>query len=476
MNNANPIVILCDRAPAAAPLLLAGHAAQGFPDYQDFRASGLRPIAFVLRSGDGRRTAALLQQLRRDPDHGAALVFVDGALDEADAALADGTMPANPQLLLERVAQATGRLQAIRARNDDRSPAALLLEYLWLRPGQIFAPRADWRHPQRWHYPLLEAFDPESADPQVWLQQLDRDGLLERVELKARQRECDFCGSAQLNFIDVCPSCRSIDIDQHAALHCFTCGLIAPEERYVRGGQRICPKCGTQLRHIGSDYDRPLETSACASCDHIFVEGDVVAQCMVCSRSMAPTALRLHKIHSWRLSSLGCLAAQGRHGLQPQRAFDERHYATRGHFLHSLDWMLKIARERADGGIGLLGLRLQNGPALSSGLGDSRAAQLVDGFADHLRELLGEADLASRIDADTIALLLPNCDRARLAQLHKAIEELAARSRQPGGLSAEWQLSELRVEGRRLQEADAGALLRQLAGESPVQCPQAEAA
>ncbi|HSW15292.1 MAG TPA: diguanylate cyclase [Solimonas sp.] len=471
MTTASNDIVILSRAAVAVPRLIGGRSAQLFSDFRAFRESGLRPGAIILRGDDALQSAALLRQLRRDPDHATRLVFVDGALDEADAALSDGRLP-SAQQLLERIDEAAGRAQAMHGKGDDRSAPALLLEYLWLRPGQVLEPMADWRHPRRWRYPLLEMYDRGGGDPHDCLQQLDRDGLLERVQLKARQRECDFCGSAQLGFIDVCPSCRSIDIDQHAALHCFTCGLVAPEERYVRGGQRICPKCGAQLRHIGTDYDRPLETGSCGSCQHIFVEGEVVATCMVCLHTMAPTALRLHRIHSWRLSSRGCLAAQG--GEAATRAlFDEMHYASREHFIASLDWLLKLAQGQRQAGIGLIGLRLRNGAALNHALGASRVARLVEAFADRLRELQGEAELATRADAETFWMLLPVGERKRLAELREALSQLEQHSRQPEGPGPEWVAAELFVNGPALQQTTAESLLAQLQAALPVAAPAA---
>lgn len=460
--NSNDLVILAAQRPASGHLLLAGRVAHCFDEYRAFRESGLKPAAFIIRSTDAGETGEWLRRIRRDPDHGARLAFVEGEVTEADAPISDGPLPASVPALMERIDAATARAQAMRGKDDDRSPAALLLEYLWLRPGATLEPRADWRHPRLYHYPLLDALERGDADPQSWLKELERDGLLSQVELKARQRECDHCGSAHLSFIDICPNCRSIDIDQHAALHCFTCGLIAPEERFTQGGGRCCPKCGSHLRHIGTDYDRPLETTSCGGCQHVFVEGDVVAHCAICDHRMAPTTLRLHKLWTLRLSSRGALVAQGHGSMQAAALFDRQQYASREHFLHSLDWLLKIGRAQGSAPLALLGLRLRNAGQLEAGLGGGRAAQLMDAFAARLHELLAEADLATRLDADTLCLLLPGADRKRLAQLRQQVEELQQRAVQPEGLGPHWELAELLLKAPRPGEHSAVALLQQL--------------
>ncbi|HEY0913713.1 MAG TPA: diguanylate cyclase [Solimonas sp.] len=461
----NDIAILAPRRPEGGRLLLAGRVAHCFDDYRAFRESGLKPAAFIIRSTEPAATGEWLRQIRHDPDHGARLAFVEGAVSDADTAIGDGPLPESVPALMERIDASAARAQAMRGKDDDRSPAALLLEYLWLRPGAVLEPRADWRHPRLHHYPLLDALERSEADPQSWLQQLERDGLLARGELRARQRECDFCSSAHLSFIDVCPSCRSIDIDQHAALHCFTCGLIAPEERFTSGGGRCCPKCGSHLRHIGTDYDRPLETTACGSCQHVFVEGEVMAHCEICDHSMAPTALRLHKLWTWRLSSLGCLVAQGRSPTQSPALFDAQHYANREHFIHSLDWLLKIGRSQGTR-LGLAGLRLRNGRELASTLGAGRSAQLLDSFAERLRELLGEADLGCRLDEETLCLLLPGADRKRFSQLEALVGDLQQRAVQAEGIGPQWRMATVTGDSAELDATRLLARLQQQLGGS----------
>src|SRR6202012_1237810 len=190
-----------------AQLMVGGCTAHCFADYGEFRQAGLRPDAFIVKSEDPAYTARILRALRRDPDHATALAFVDGACEEADAAVSDGKLPGTSGALLERIELSRARAQAMRAKNDDRGPESLLLEYMWLRPSYVLEPLADWRHARRWRYPVLEALDHSDSDADQWIQRLEKRGLIERVDLRDRQRECDHCGSAQLNFIDICPNC-----------------------------------------------------------------------------------------------------------------------------------------------------------------------------------------------------------------------------------------------------------------------------
>lgn len=120
-----------------------------------------------------------------------------------------------------------------------------------------------------------------------------------------RQRECAYCRSAHLSFIDICPNCQSIDIKLQASLHCFTCGCVDVQDKFMHSGTLVCPKCHKHLRHIGSDYDRPIENYRCQSCSHSFIEGDVQVRCAMCEKEMKPGELILNEVHSWRLSDKG---------------------------------------------------------------------------------------------------------------------------------------------------------------------------
>ena len=462
MDASHELVILSQARPRSTPLLVAGCTAHCHADYGEFRQSGLNPGAFIVKSEDPAYILHSLRQLRRDPDHATALAFVDGEIDDVEIAVSDGKLPATSQALIEHIEQWRSRARAVHSRNDNRGPDAMLLEYMWLRPDFVLEPLAQWQHARRYRYPVLEALDRSDSDPDTWLQRLDRSGLIERAALRDRQRECDYCNSAHLNFIDVCPNCRSIEIDQHTALHCFTCGLIAPEQRFMHGDQRQCPKCGTRLRHIGSDYDRPLETNVCSACDHVFVEGEVEARCAVCRHSMPTTRLRLRKIHAWRLSGAGCLAAQGDAPGQAQALFEPRQYLPYPHFLGSLEWSLKMVRHGSAPGFAVAALQLENHEALNHALGVGRTAELLDACAERLRESLEEVDLAVRADQETIFLLLPGADRKRLTALHRTVQQLTAHAMQENAIGPAWRMAEHALTARNTRNEDARGLLQRL--------------
>ncbi len=461
MKHTTDIVVFVSQTAPHPRLQLVGCVTHYFTGFDEFRKAALVPAAFVIKSDYESYVSNLLRQIRRDPFQATALIFIDGNVSLDEHPLSDGAAPATREELLNRIAETQQRARAMRARGDDQTPESLLLEYLWLRPGCIMEPQSDWKHPQRYYYPILEVLDRTDSDPEIWLQKMDHEGLLEKVALKDRQRECDFCGSAHLSFIDVCPHCRSIGIDQHTALHCFTCGLIAPEERFVSGNQRVCPKCGAQLRHIGTDYDRPLETCVCSSCDHVFVEGEVVARCAICAHSMPPTTLRHHKFYSWRLGANGRLAMQG--GLESASNPDSvTSRNSREHFIASLDWMLKMMQTQSDLYFSLMGLRLINRVELEAALGSANAARLIEAYVDRLRELLNDADLMVRTDDENVLILLPHFDRKHIAKLRVAIKTLSKQARQQSSIGPVWDVADIQVNAKSSEKENTETLIARL--------------
>jgi GGDEF domain-containing protein len=400
-------------------------SAKHFTSYDALRKSGLAVAALVVRSDDESFNAQTLRSLRRDATHATSLVFVDGPLPDADMPVSDGPVPGNADEL-------SALLEGVRARSsagarEDDDPDGLLLEFMWLRPRFVLEPHADWHHPRRYRYPLLESMDRSDADPEGWLRRLDQQGLIESAGLKDRQRECDFCGSAHLSFIDRCPSCHSIDITD--------------------------PQSDGNCR--------------CVQCRAVFPEGEVIARCVICNHEMAPDELRVHRIHAWRLSALGRHAAQGRRAVQQVAAPDESQdskFATREQFMKQLDWVLKIARQQRNFCFSLFAMRLENAGAMYQVLGRARTSSVLETFAERLREPLADADIATRPEPDLLWFLVPDSDARALRELHKLIQQLTDEIAAQEGVGPCWRTVDLSVTSHDAAAQTTESLLRRLSG------------
>lgn len=402
---------------------------EGFHDSLLTKTS--KQIVYVVESEDPEYTHEMLWQLRGNLEHYADICFVQGAIKPEDENLSDGDLP--DQVALSNILAEAQQLKGMFKNVQDslQTHEQWLMQFLLMRPGHIIKPWHDWSHARRYRYSLLEAFAGTTLDTAAWLNRLVSQGILQRIELIDRQRECAFCKSAQLSFIDVCPNCSSIDIDKQTSLHCFSCGNVAPQDDFMSNGVLLCPNCSTRLRHIGADYDRPLENFRCNSCAHFFIEGEVVCRCAICQKSMPPSDLLLNSIHSWKLSDHGRMAAIHGQANDLFEVFDHLNYVPYELFTHDLNWLLIQAERYKATNFSVLGLYFPNIPELISEVGHHNVFQLLEGFSGHIRSLVRRTDLCARTVENTIWILLPHTDAEGVQGLKSRIAEAVQLTKQP---------------------------------------------
>jgi hypothetical protein len=95
------------------------------------------------------------------------------------------------------------------------------LIYLWCNPKRKIEPLADWQAPHTYRYPVLDCFSTNNEDAYLLLGRLRSKNLIARQDLVDRVRACPECKKAHLSFVDLCPNCKSLDIDQQKSLHCI---------------------------------------------------------------------------------------------------------------------------------------------------------------------------------------------------------------------------------------------------------------
>lgn len=266
------------------------------------------PADVVLLDLPRERCEALLPTLRNSPAYRFAPVYTRQREEDGATLLSDGPIPGDPERLLPGWRLMTERLAMF---NQGRPPERFeerVLAWLWTRPHQSLQPRRDTSAPQMYRYPILSAMaGDEQVNEMVWLRLMTEQGWLQPGKLEDRIRLCVNCHSARLNYVDVCPSCNALEIARQPSLHCFTCGHVAPQEHFLKDGLMMCPNCLTRLRHIGADYDRPLENYRCQSCQNFFVDADVEARCLDCDRHHQPDELRIRELRDYQLTENGRL-------------------------------------------------------------------------------------------------------------------------------------------------------------------------
>lgn len=457
--------------PRIAVLAAPGGRAQPYPNLHHFddpdALLARAPWDVVLIDKPGLLAGQLLLRLRRSQACHFVPIYCCRDQDEWCVALGDGAPPgeadalvAQWQLWRERFAQFNRGVAP--QRFDGR-----VLAWLWLRPGGEIRALRDASVAQHYRYPLLEVLaDDEPINDFVWLQLMVQQGWLQAGELVDRLRLCSQCGSGRINYVDVCPECGALDIARQPSLHCFTCGHVGPQELFVKEGLLLCPNCLSRLRHIGSDYDRPMENYGCRQCQAFFVDSRIESRCLDCSQVQTPDKLRVREVRHYQLAEVGRLRCRQGLGSANPASLSLFRLKLRGgqEFAELLNWQIELVRRYGSPAVSLLGVRLGNLREILADLGESRAHALIDSLVERLLEVVRETDRCTRTSEDLFWLLLPHTDAEGLAKFQQRLSR-------PGGLLTDVaaQGIELRTVGFTapqdlLEQEDGPLLLARLSG------------
>ena len=225
----------------------------------------------VIGTRNANKACKILKNLRTDLYSSVKPLFLLKSLGDAVDRLSDGVVDTLEEAF-ERAEAIDRLLQELdqKSLEDPESASYRLIGYLHSRQGHILEPYGNWENEKFYNYPLADAILEPSGSMSLLQNLIDRK-LLEPTQLLDRLRHCPRCDGTHLNYVDICPNCSNIDISQQPFLHCYTCGNVAPEEKFLTKGILSCPNCATRLRHIGVDYDRPLENYLCNACHHVFI-------------------------------------------------------------------------------------------------------------------------------------------------------------------------------------------------------------
>jgi len=177
-------------------------------------------------------------------------------------------------------------------------------------------------------------------------------------EITNKTSLCPFCEHYNIIFREVCPSCGSVRIRLVEFIHHYSCGYIGPVDEFIKGDKLVCPKCHEELKHIGVDYDKPLEKYLCDDCKARFLEPDIDVLCANCKKSFTPEEVKSEFIHKFFLTSFGKLVAF--EGRLPLNVFEEVTVSlgviNYNAFAYILDKFLKIAERYPNKNFCVLGI------------------------------------------------------------------------------------------------------------------------
>ncbi|WP_371185906.1 hypothetical protein [Thalassotalea maritima] len=344
--------------------------------------------------------------LRSDSEHFAIPIFVTTEAF-AEIPMVDGLVPPSIDIAIKKY---QARLDDCKLEAEQNLEARLLI-YLWAVAERSLKAHCQTDHDVSYVYPFLDIWD-DGIGKELWLERLCSAGLLVKEKLIDRLRQCHSCGSSLLNYVDCCPDCHSIDLKIERALHCFTCGHVGEQQTFVRTGEMVCPNCLTKLRHIGTDYDRPIENKRCNACDNFFIEADVRAHCFSCHYANGIEQLVQKQYFSFALGHNGYIKIKT--GTEPHnlaKALGEP--VSREQFSWMLNWLNKMAlRDKVQHVF--MGLRYVNLPELSQNLSTVALMAQIETFSKQLRALLRTTDVLCQYNDETLLFLLPKVNDAGL--------------------------------------------------------------
>ncbi|MGF1695414.1 diguanylate cyclase [Vibrio lamellibrachiae] len=334
------------------------------------------------------------------------------------AILSDGIF--DPERMIEDSSNHSLKLQTIRSTSDIEP----LIGWLGLDFSRRLLPSKIVTSQTVYSYPLVELYYPElSSTYRFVLSEVKRD-ILEIDSLVDRIRVCRDCNSAHLNYIESCPSCKNIDISERVSLHCFTCGHVAEQSKFKRNNKIECPKCLTQLRHIGVDYDRPLETHSCNACAHTFAEAETLSVCFSCGSQNDISELVVRKIYALKLGTQGEYIM--RHGAQsaaPELSLQGK--VDGNYFSNLLDWVNRLAVRHQEEHL-LLGLYLPRLTDYALKNGEAKMFALLEQITYRLNGLFRDSDICCQYKSDVLFVLMPKTKMKNMQVLKDKIEQLCS--------------------------------------------------
>lgn len=408
----------------------------------------------------------VLRKLRSTPAYRYQLVYCCRDQDSWCEALGDGACPAETSEIKMLWEIWRERFNLFRQGCAPERFESRVLSWLWLRAdAHVYALR-DPEVPQHYRYPLLEALaDAEQVNPFVWLSLMVQHDWLEEGVLVDRVRLCSDCGSGRLNYIDVCAECQAMDISRQPSLHCFTCGHVGHQESFLKDGLLLCPNCLNRLRHIGSDYDRPLENYRCRSCQAFFVDADVQARCLDCGLSHAPDKLRIREVRDFRLAEAGRFRCRQDFNDRSINHFGRLNLLGGKDFYELLTWQLQVVRRYKQPAFSLIGLRFVNLAGTLARLGEHRGHAFIDSLTDRLKESVRETDRCSRSTEEFFWVMLPHTDGKGLEFVTQRLSRVAELFSAPEVSDISLRVVSFTAPGDLLEKEDGELLLARLASE-----------
>lgn len=194
-------------------------------------------------------------------------------------------------------------------KDSDEFYTLKILDYYYTRKKNII-PIINRKSLSGYSYTRIEAFFEDKKEAYTKSRMLLREsflgGSLSRNYVDTSHL-CKNCHSGFLNFREKCPKCSEHNLKVRNLIHHFRCAYVGIEKDFVLKDQLVCPKCSSELKNLGVDYDRPGKIFFCKNkkCNHEFQEAPIGVHCVDCKSEQSPDELIVRKIYSYELTNLG---------------------------------------------------------------------------------------------------------------------------------------------------------------------------
>jgi hypothetical protein len=182
----------------------------------------------------------------------------------------------------EKEIEATQDPEAVSGIGKDEAGMKLVSEMLEAKIADI-KPQYDFSTKLGFIYPIVEQTIQVKGEEVVSiLESMTDKGIMKR-RFFDRLLRCPRCQSMNLRPSAHCPKCNSKDIVRGRVFEHLACRYVGLEDEFRVGGRYICPRCETELRTMGADYQSRGVLRKCRDCGEIFSVPLINWVCLKCS-------------------------------------------------------------------------------------------------------------------------------------------------------------------------------------------------
>lgn len=314
--------------------------------------------------------------------------------------------------------------------------------------------------PQKVRYPLMEIYikDPLLAKKRV--DALVDEKILTPHKVSDEIQLCPSCHNGWLNFKNVCPICRSVDIEKIQFIHCFSCGNTEPEQNFMTNDALICLNCHTKLKHIGIEYDKPLEEYVCKDNHHRFMDSELECHCFSCDESFSTQRVISKKLASYKVSNKGINYLIHGKGLAYVDLKDVHNFLDESVFTLFLNWFIQAAQRYDVYSFSVCNIHVTNYHNLVEKHGMIGTKQLIHEFFNSLRSFFRSTDLITRLDDEVATIIFSQSNTESFHAIERNIRLIQENTKHNAAISI--QINAISSDSIDLSEFNAAKLLSEL--------------